>query len=142
MIHRLIGEILKKICSLSEETLAEALKIQEEKGGSTGEILIQNGTIRESDLLKAFGIQFGLPLWSTISTEDMDTSFTQEIPIQFLKKHRMVPVAIPGGVYIAVNDPMLFQHLDDIRLILAGMVEKLCLPPVLQSFRPSTLPMI
>ena len=115
---KLIGEILKKICSLSEETLAEALKIQEEKGGSTGEILIQNGTIRESDLLKAFGIQFGLPLWSTISTEDMDTSFTQEIPIQFLKKHRMVPVAIPGGVYIAVNDPMLFQPLDDLRLIL------------------------
>ncbi len=118
MIHRLIGEILKKICSLSEETLAEALKIQEEKGGSTGEILIQNGAIREADLLKAFGIQFGLPLWSTISTEDMDTTFTQEIPIQFLKKHRMVPVAIPGGVYIAVNDPMLFQPLDDLRLIL------------------------
>ena len=118
MIHRLIGEILKKICSLSEETLAEALKIQEEKGDSIGEILIQNGAIREADLLKAFGIQFGLPLWSTISTEDMDTSFTQEIPIQFLKKHRMVPVAIPGGVYIAVNDPMLFQPLDDLRLIL------------------------
>jgi len=118
MIHRLIGEILKKICALSEETLAEALKIQEEKGGSTGEILIQNGAIREADLLKAFGIQFGLPLWSTISAEDMDTSFTQEIPIQFLKKHRMVPVAIPGGVYIAVNDPMLFQPLDDLRLIL------------------------
>ena len=115
---KLIGEILKKICALSEETLAEALKIQEEKGGSTGEILIQNGAIREADLLKAFGIQFGLPLWSTISTEDMDTSFTQEIPIQFLKKHRMVPVAIPGGVYIAVNDPMLFQPLDDLRLIL------------------------
>jgi len=115
---KLIGEILKKICALSEETLAEALKIQEEKGGSTGEILIQNGAIREADLLKAFGIQFGLPLWSTISAEDMDTSFTQEIPIQFLKKHRMVPVAIPGGVYIAVNDPMLFQPLDDLRLIL------------------------
>ncbi len=118
MIHRLIGEILKKICSLSEETIAEALKIQEERGDSIGEILIQNGAIREADLLKAFGIQFGLPLWSTISTEDMDTSFTQEIPIQFLKKHRMVPVAIPGGVYIAVNDPMLFQPLDDLRLIL------------------------
>jgi len=115
---KLIGEILKKICALSEETLAEALKIQEEKGGNTGEILIQNGAIREADLLKAFGIQFGLPLWSTISTEDMDTSFTQEIPIQFLKKHRMVPVVIPGGVYIAVNAPMLFQPLDDLRLIL------------------------
>ncbi|NVM26633.1 MAG: type II secretion system ATPase GspE [Desulfobacterales bacterium] len=118
MIHRLIGEILKKICSLSEETIVQALKIQEERGGSIGEILIQNGTITETDLLKAFGIQFGLPLWSTISREDMDTSFTQQIPIQFLKKYKMVPVVIPGGVYIAVNDPMLFQALDDLRMIL------------------------
>jgi len=118
MIHRLIGEILKRICSLSEETLVEALKIQEEKGGSIGEILIQNGAIAEADLLKAFGIQFGLPLWSTISIEDMDTTFTQQIPIQFLKRYKMVPVAMPGGVYIAVNDPMLFQPLDDLRLIL------------------------
>jgi len=118
MIHRLIGEILKKICSLSEETLVQALKIQEERGDSIGEILIQNGTITETDLLKAFGIQFGLPLWSTISTEDMDTSFTEQIPIQFLKKYKMVPVVIPGGVYIAVNDPMLFQALDDLRMIL------------------------
>jgi len=118
MIHRLIGEILKKICSLSEETIVQALKIQEERGGSIGEILIQNGTITETDLLKAFGIQFGLQLWSTISTEDMDTSFTQQIPIQFLKKYKMVPVVIPGGVYIAVNDPLLFQPLDDLRMIL------------------------
>lgn len=118
MAHRLIGEILKEIRSLSEEALAEALQIQKEKGGRIGEILIQRGAIAEADLLKALGVQFGLPLWSTISTEDMDISFTQHVPIQFLKKYKMVPVATPEGVYIAVNDPMLFQPLDDLRLIL------------------------
>jgi general secretion pathway protein E len=118
MIHRLIGEILKEVCSLSEETLVEALKIQEEKGGRIGEVLIQKGAIAEADLLKALGIQFGVPLWSAISTGNMDVNFTQHIPIQFLKKYKMVPVATPGGVYIAVNDPLLFQPLDDLRLIL------------------------
>ncbi|MFB0532678.1 MAG: type II secretion system ATPase GspE [Desulfatiglandales bacterium] len=118
MAHRLIGEILKEIRPLSEEALAEALQIQKEKGGRIGEILIQRGAIAEADLLKALGVQFGLPLWSTISTEDMDISFTQHVPIQFLKKYKMVPVATPEGVYIAVNDPMLFQPLDDLRLIL------------------------
>ena len=118
VLHRLIGEILKKICPLSEEALAEALEIQKEKGGSIGEILIQKGAITEADLLKALGIQFRLPLWSTISTEDMDINFAQHIPIQFLKKYKMVPVVTPEGTYIAVNDPMLFQPLDDLRLIL------------------------
>ena len=118
MAHRLIGEILREICALSEEALAEALQIQEEKGGSIGEVLIQRGAITEADLLKALGIQFGLPLWSTISTEDMDISFAQHIPIQFLKKYKMVPVSTHDGAYIAVNDPMAFQPLDDLRLIM------------------------
>jgi len=118
MDHRLIGEILKEICPLSEEALAEALQIQKEKGGRIGEILIQKGVIVEADLLKALGIQFGLPLWPTISTEDMDIDFTQHVPIQFLKKYKMVPVATRDGAYIAVNDPMLFQPLDDLLLIL------------------------
>jgi len=118
MDHRLIGEILKEICPLSEEALAEALQIQKERGGRIGEILIQKGVIVEADLLKALGIQFGLPLWPTISTEDMDIDFTQHVPIQFLKKYKMVPVATRDGAYIAVNDPMLFQPLDDLLLIL------------------------
>jgi len=118
MAHRLIGEILKEICPLSEEALAEALQIQKERGGRIGEILIQKGVIVEADLLKALGIQFGLPLWPTISTEDMDIDFTQHVPIQFLKKYKMVPVATRDGAYIAVNDPMLFQPLDDLLLIL------------------------
>ena len=117
-MHRLIGEILKEVCNLSEKALNEALKIQKEGGGRIGEILIQKGAIAEADLLKALGTQFGLPLWPTISTGNMDINFTQHIPIQFLKKYKMVPVATPDGTYIAVNDPMLFQPLDDLRAIL------------------------
>ena len=118
MGHRLIGEILKDVCNLQEESLAEALNIQEEKGGRIGEILIQQKIISEADLLKGLGIQFGLPLWSAISIEDMDADFAQQIPIQFLKKYKMIPVAKPDRAYIAVNDPMLFQPIDDLRLIL------------------------
>jgi general secretion pathway protein E len=117
MMERTIGTILQEICSLSEGSLAEARTIQEEKGGQLGEILIQKGAITEADLLKALSIQLGLPLWSGISAEGMDLSFTENIPIQFLKKYRMVPVTIDGRSYIAVNDPTLFQPLDDLRLI-------------------------
>ncbi|HDH86628.1 MAG: type II secretion system protein GspE [Desulfobacterium sp. 4572_20] len=118
MSHKFIGEILKEICSLSDDIFNDALEIQSEKGGRIGEILIQKGVIGEGDLLKARGIQFGLPLWPAISTEDMDTSFTERIPIQFLKKYKMVPVVKSDGVYIAVNDPTLFQPLDDLHIIL------------------------
>jgi general secretion pathway protein E len=129
MAHRLIGEILREICNLSEGVVAEALEIQKEKEDRIGEILIQKGVISEGDLLKARGIQFGLPLWSTISTDDMDTNFTQDIPIQFLKKFKMVPVVTPSGVYIAVNDPTVFQPLDDLRVILGWDGVEIVLAP-------------
>jgi len=117
VIEKGLGEILKEVCSLSEDSLAEARTLQEEKGGRIGEILMQKGAITEADLLKALGIQFGLPLWSAISTEGMDLSFAENIPIHFLKKYRMVPVTTNDKAYIAVNDPTLFQPLDDLRLI-------------------------
>jgi general secretion pathway protein E len=118
MTHKLLGAILKDICSFPEEIFEEALEIQRKEGGRIGEILIQKGAIGEGDLLKARGVQFGLSLWSTISLEDMDTSFTERIPIQFLKKYKMVPVIRSDGIYIAVNDPTLFQPIDDLHMIL------------------------
>ena len=118
MTHKLLGEILKEICSLSDDIFEEALEVQQKEGGRIGEILVQKGVIGEGDLLKARGVQFGLSLWSTISTEDMDTSFTERIPIQFLKKYKMIPVVRSDGIYIAINDPTLFQPLDDLHIIL------------------------
>jgi general secretion pathway protein E len=118
MKHRLLGEILKEDGLLSEERLFEALEVQREKGGRIGEILLQKGAIREEDLLKALGEQYGLAILPGISLDGLDTDFTHHIPIQFLKKYKMVPVVSNEGVYVAINDPMLFQPLDDIRMIL------------------------
>lgn len=115
---KLIGEILREITGLSVEVLSEALKAQEEKGARIGEILIQGKVISESDLLKALGIQFGLPFWPSLPTEGLNTDFTEQVPIQFLKKYKMVPVINQQGAFIAINDPLVFQPLDDLRLAL------------------------
>jgi general secretion pathway protein E len=113
-----IGEILAETGGLSEEALNEALKTQEEKGGRIGEILVQQKAISEADLLHALSIQFGLKFSSNLPTEDLNTEFTEQVPIQFLKKYTMVPVITPNSAFIATNDPLLFQPLDDLRLLL------------------------
>ncbi len=113
----LIGDILKKTFGLPEEALSEALDIQKEKGGRIGEILIQNRKISESDLLQALAIQFGMPFYTTLPTEDLKTGFTKEVSIQFLRKNKMVPVITHDAACIAINDPLIFQPLDDLRLL-------------------------
>ncbi|MEJ2723968.1 MAG: type II secretion system ATPase GspE [Deltaproteobacteria bacterium] len=119
MSHRLIGEILKETSGLSEETLGEALKIQEEKGGRIGEILIRLKAISEADLLKALSLQFGLSFLPALPSDGLVIEFTEQVPIQFLKKYKMVPIVTAEKAFLAVNDPLLFQPMDDLRLLLA-----------------------
>ena len=115
MQHRRIGEILIETTGLTDQGIEEALRIQAEKGGRIGEILIRQGAVTETELLKALGIQFGIPVLPALLSPDLDTSFAQEIPIQFLRKYRMTPVVTPGAAVIAIHDPLLFQPLDDLR---------------------------
>jgi general secretion pathway protein E len=115
---KLIGEILKETCGLSEEALAEAIEIQEQKGGWIGEILVRQNAVSELDVLKALSTQFDLPFLADLPTEDLNTDFAGKVPIQFLKKYKMVPMVTSNETYVAVNDPFEFQPLDDLRLSL------------------------
>ncbi|MFO7986416.1 MAG: type II secretion system ATPase GspE [Desulfatiglandaceae bacterium] len=103
---------------LTHQALEHALSIQQEKGGRVGEILVEQKAITELDLLKALSLQFDLPLSLTLPIETVSTRFAETVPIHFLKKYRMVPVITPQESMIAVNDPSLFQPVDDLRLLL------------------------
>jgi general secretion pathway protein E len=126
---KLIGEILKETCGLSEEALAEAIEIQEQKGGRIEEILVRQNAVSESDLLKALSTQFDLPFLADLPTEDLNTDFAGKVPIQFLKKYKMVPMVTSKETYVAVNDPFEFQPLDDLRLSLEWGGVKVVLAP-------------
>ncbi len=115
---RPLGEILQDTCGLRETHLQRALEVQEQKGGRLGEILIRRKVITEADLLSALGVQWDLPVSMTLPFENLDTAFTNSTPIGFLKKFKLVPVFTHEATTIAVNDPLQFQALDDLRRLL------------------------
>jgi len=118
MIKELIGKILSGICSLSEEALHEGLNTQEEKKGYLGAILINQKAITEANLLEALSIQFGLNYKTHLPSENLNIGFVNEIPIQFLKQYKLVPVITSDKTFIATNDPLSFQPMDDLRSLL------------------------
>ena len=103
---------------LSKEIIEDARNIHAAKGDGIVDILIQQKAIAETDLLQAMSSQFGVPFVADLSMEDLNIDFTKQIPIQYLKKHKMVPLETPDDTLIAVNDPSDFQALDDLRHIL------------------------
>jgi len=111
---RLLGEILQESFGVSAESIETALALQKEKGGRIGELLIQLRKINENDLLNARSLQCGMEVLHTLPT-DFEPFFVPLVPIGFLKKFKMVPIAAPSGSFIAMADPLNFQQLDDLQ---------------------------
>ncbi|MGD8257996.1 MAG: type II secretion system ATPase GspE [Desulfobacterales bacterium] len=146
-----LAQILIDNFGLSENDLAEAQTVKSEKGGSLGDILLQQKVISEPKLLEALSRQYDLPYWSKLPLDNIESGFTEKIPIQFLKKFHMVPLdyikpiaatdcglvgykpgdsekeAAPAGYVIAINNPLNFQALDDLVGILGLTVYKIVL---------------
>ena len=112
-----LGEILIESFGVAAADIERCLELQREKGGRLGEILLQQKCISEADLLAARIRQCGLPVVKQLPRE-VDPFFTSRIPIHFLKKFKMIPVATPEKSYVAMAEPMFFQQLDDLLQIL------------------------
>lgn len=126
-----LESILKQKYNVSEEDLAEAVRLQEGKKGHLAEILLRRKTISETQLLDALSDQYDIPFWPELPLESFGEERTRNVPIAFLKRHLMVPLVLAnqplGGKaappedmvnIIAVNNPSAFQPLDDLaRLI-------------------------
>ena len=126
---RLLGEILQEISELAQEHLEHGLQIQKEKGGRIGEVLLHQKYIQETDLAKALSMQLDLEFLPTLPT-DIDTNFTERIPIQFLKKFKMIPMAGEDGNAVVVNDPFMYQAQDELCQLLEWDNAKTVMAPL------------
>ncbi len=117
-------QILKDRTLVSEEDIKEVWRTIKEKGGNTGEILVNKKIITEAQLLETLSILYDIPFWHELPVDHISNDFTRKISIQFLKKYVMVPLTNkekvvdgPGSI-IATNDPVSLQAIDDLVRIL------------------------
>ncbi len=100
------------------EILAEAHGLKIKGGAGFFEFLVRKKSIDEIRLLRLLSEHFSIPFWPELPMESINIDFTQNVPIAYLKKHRMVPVITAESQVLAVNDPANFQPADDLRMLL------------------------
>jgi hypothetical protein len=103
---------------VAPDTLAEAHSLKKNNGTGFFDHLIRKKTIDEIQLLKVLSEHFGLSFWPELPMESINIDFTQNVSIQYLKKHKIVPLITSQDSAIAVNDPTNFQPVDDLRQLL------------------------
>ncbi|HEB70455.1 MAG TPA: type II secretion system protein GspE [Desulfobulbus sp.] len=123
-----LGEILVEQFGVEPESVGKALHDQLENGRRIGELLVQQKKISEDDLLQARSIQSGLDLLTTLPAEP-DPFFIDRVPIGFLKKFMMMPVATSEECYVALAEPFYFQQVDDLLRVLQWDGMKTVLAP-------------
>ncbi len=119
--------------------ISEARKIKVKKNENLADLLVRRKLITEIQLLETFSRRYHMPFWPDLMLEGIQNDFSELIPIQFLKKHLMIPLNIKAplptagrkeapaqgkqdpasGVIIAIHSPAAFPVLDDLIRIIA-----------------------
>jgi general secretion pathway protein E len=114
-VRRLIGEILVE-SGLSPERLKKALDLQKKRGGRIGTLLMRLNFVTEDEVLKALGIQLGLPVLSDFGTIDRELAL--KLPITYAKKAVVLPLRRENGSVIAATaEPLALATVDDLRIL-------------------------
>ena len=137
-----LDEILVRDHGLLPEALEEARRVSAEKGASLWDVLAQKNLLTEHVYLQAVGQYYGLEAWKELPLDTGPADYTQQVPIQFLKKHKMVPLLLADpednqdpeqerkwDVVVAVTNPSDFDAVDDLAAILAAGPVRTVLAP-------------
>jgi general secretion pathway protein E len=117
-IPGLINSDGKPIVELLDEAFGPVPDGGTARRRTIGEIYTHKKATDEVSQLKSLSLKFGVPILPELPTDHMSVEFTRKVPIQYLKKQKMVPVETPDAFLVAVNDPSNFQAVDDLMRLL------------------------
>lgn len=128
------GDILKEYGYVTEEQIGDAIAYQKaHRGVRIGDALIALGYIDEMHLLQVLGQRLHLKIID-LNNESVDVTAVEKIPRPLAEKYEMLAISINNGVLrLALNDPMNFYGIEDIRQVTGMQVEScLCQRSALQ----------
>ncbi len=112
--ERLI-DLLVESKLLTKEKLEEALKIQKEKKGRIGDILIKLGYISKENIVEVLSAELGMPV-IRLSRYKVQGDVLKIIPRKMAELHCVLPVSkVDNIITLAMADPMNIQAIDDIK---------------------------
>ncbi|MBR4984990.1 MAG: type II secretion system ATPase GspE [Proteobacteria bacterium] len=128
--RRRIGEILVSHGYITSEQLNEALAAQtSESGKKLGEKLIELKYVKEIDVVRALGLQFGMEVYEAFDLDQADMSLSKDYNYNVAMKEMIMPYQRRGNfVLTALADPLNLEGVDTIR-VLTGCEPILVLAP-------------
>ncbi len=117
IIQKQLGQILIDAKLITTQNLEQALKVQSEKGGLIGQILVSLGFTTEEAIAQALTAQYGFP-FLPLGGYEIDKEVAKIIPENVAKQYGLVAVDRVGNVLtVAMSNPLNEQAVEDIEMI-------------------------
>src|SRR5712691_2736773 len=107
-------DILIGTTSLTPEQLLRAEELSAQRGVRLEEVLVQQRFLSEEDLLQAQGQQLGMPYWKELPESEFDVSLMAQIPLQFARQHKLVPIRKQDGIVLVAMSQALHRLAHDL----------------------------
>ncbi|HEX9780018.1 MAG TPA: GspE/PulE family protein [bacterium] len=118
-----LGRQLVEQRLISEEQLADALKLQTSDQQFLGAILLERGWVKPEALLEAAGAVYGLP---TVRLREMriEREALAQVPLKVALHFKVMPLSLADGTLrVAIANPQDLRLLDDLGLALERRVK-------------------
>lgn len=120
---KLLGEMLKEKGFIQQDHLEEALRKAKQSNQRIGEALVALEYATEEEVLMTLAEQLSVPFLK-IKNFHISQDVTQKIPAKHVLKYKVIPIKEERGIlYLAMNDPLDINTLDDVRLLVGQDVE-------------------
>lgn len=117
IVTKQLGELLVERGIINESQLEKALKIQKDKGGLIGQILVMLGFAKEEEIAQALTVQYGFP-YLPLECYEMNADAVKMIPENVCVQYNLIAVdKIGDTLTIAMSNPLNFQAVEDIETL-------------------------
>lgn len=117
IVSKQLGELLLERGIITEPQLEKALKIQKEKGGLIGQILVMLGFAKEEEIAQALTVQYGFP-YLPLECYEINSEGIKIIPENVAKQYNLIAIDKIGDLLtIAMSNPLNIQAIDDVEMM-------------------------
>ena len=117
VIKKQLGELLIERKVIDKKQLEQALKVQQEKGGLIGQVLVNLGFATEEEIAQALTAQYGFP-YLPLNNYEIDEEIVKIVPKNVASQFCLIPVdKIGNNLTIAMSDPLNNLAVEDIELV-------------------------
>jgi type IV pilus assembly protein PilB len=117
IVSKQLGELLRERGVIDQAQLEKALKIQSEKGGLIGQVLVMLGFAKEEEIAQALTIQYGFP-YLPLESYEINPEIIKMIPQNMAVQYNLIAIDRMGDLLtIAMSNPLNVQAVEDVEMV-------------------------